>query len=531
MPSSTSSQKVIPGLLSPKIKKELGNCLLYTFFWGLLAHAYGFLHDTFSHDSLNALYADAVEEGWKIQIGRIFVPAYRALTRGAIAMPWLIGFLSLVWIALTVFLIIKIFKVRDKLTIFMIAGVFATNVTVSAGAATYIYELDINMFALLLSAFAVFLWYRYQWGFLPGAVVLTLSLGLYQTYFTVSITLILFACIMDLLNQEPFQKVVLHGLKGVGMLLLGTGLYLVLLPLFGQLAGVSLDTGTYNSMISLSSLFQISTLDHISETYLYWLKSYTAFTISRYQIHIMAAIHVLLAAVLFLCVLSAILKKQIHVKEKILILVLGMLIPLGIDLVYILSGGVVHYLMKFSFWLIYLLAFLLINWCVDHDFSPKWSILLRCLRGLVFLLIAFILWANVQTANALYLKKDLEQGATLSLMTRIVYRMEATEGYIPGETPIVFIGVNSQINPLPGFDYCCNITGADSSQVIVQATSTYYYNVYEAYFKYVLQNPAVMGNDEIWTSLQTDSRVADMPSYPAVGCIRFIDGILVVKVS
>lgn len=61
-------------------------------------------------------------------------------------------------------------------------------------------------------------------------------------------------------------------------------------------------------------------------------------------------------------------------------------------------------------------------------------------------LIAALVWGNIQTANALYLKKDLERQATLSRMTELCLRLDQTEGYVPGETPVVFIG-------LPSFAY------------------------------------------------------------------------------
>ena len=43
-------------------------------------------------------------------------------------------------------------------------------------------------------------------------------------------------------------------------------------------------------------------------------------------------------------------------------------------------------------------------------------------------------------ANQIYLKKDLEYDTTLSVMTRVVDRIEQVEGYIPGETPVKFLG-------------------------------------------------------------------------------------------
>ncbi len=525
-------QKELFKLNSPDIKQDLQFSLLYTFFWGLLAHAYGFLHDAFSHDSLNALYAGAIEETWKIQIGRVFVPAYRAITRGPIALPWLIGLLSLLWISFAVFIIVRLFHVNNKATILLIAGVFATNITVIAGAATYIYELDINMFALFLSTLAVYLWRQYRWGFLPGALFITITLGLYQAYFSVSVVLILFVFMMDLLNAVSFKLVLQRIIKVIGMVFGGAALYLVALSLFNKLTGASMNTGTYNSVASVSSLFQSSALDYFVPTYLYWIKSYFSLSVSRYPSYFAFAIHVMLAAIVSLFLLSILLEKKMHTARKVFLLVLGVFIPLGMDLFYIVSRGMVHTLMTFSFWLVYLLVLLFVNWRVDHGISQKWPALWKYIRGCAFFLIAIIILSNVQIANTIYLKKDLEQSATLSLMTRVVYRMEETNGYVPGETPVVFIGVSDQINSsMPGFDSYNKIMGAGLSQAITQSTSTYYFNIYEAYFKYVLKNPAIMADDKVWTSYQTDREAIEMPCFPASGCTKIEDGVLLVKMS
>nr|WP_072515135.1 hypothetical protein [Ndongobacter massiliensis] len=69
--------------------------LLFTFFWGLLAHAYGFLNGFFTHDGLNALIADSTEELWKVELGRFLVPVYRQLVRSAVTTPWVIGVIGL----------------------------------------------------------------------------------------------------------------------------------------------------------------------------------------------------------------------------------------------------------------------------------------------------------------------------------------------------------------------------------------------------------------------------------------------------
>ena len=94
-------------------RKLLGWCLLFTFGWGLLAHAYGFLHDSFSHDVLNALVADNVETYWKMQLGRFSAVLYRRIIRGPVTMPWLLGLLALLWTALALFLTAKLLRIRS----------------------------------------------------------------------------------------------------------------------------------------------------------------------------------------------------------------------------------------------------------------------------------------------------------------------------------------------------------------------------------------------------------------------------------
>ena len=182
-------------------------CLLLTFIWGLIAHAYVFFQDSFSHDSLNALYSNNIESIWKIQLGRILVPIYRALTRGAFTLPWLVGCLALLWIGISAYFVIRIFSIRSKPLIALIVGILATNLTVSSNAASYIHDFDVDMFALLMSTVAAYLWKQNTWQYLLlGTIALTASLCLYQSYVSVTIALIMIVSIFALLNKKALQR-------------------------------------------------------------------------------------------------------------------------------------------------------------------------------------------------------------------------------------------------------------------------------------------------------------------------------------
>ena len=131
-----------------------------------------------------------------------------------------------------------------------------------------------------------------------------------------------------------------------------------------------------------------------------------------------------------------------------------------------------------------------------------------------------------------YVKKDLEQEATLSLMTRVLGRIEAEPDYVPGETPLVFVGADQTLYPqIYGFEAYYDITGAEYPSAVPYSECFYYYNAYKAYFRYVLNTRAKMADTASWRALQSDERVQAMPAYPAQGCLKDVDGVLVVKLG
>ena len=138
-------------------ERLLKQSFLYTFVIGLVAHGYCFLNLLVSHDSLNDFY---VSDQWeRAGFGRIFYSIYISLTRGRIVLPWFIGVLTLCWIAVAVYLIAKLFGIKKCGLIFLISGICVTNPTVYTLAATYIHDLDADMFAMLLSVSAVYCWH------------------------------------------------------------------------------------------------------------------------------------------------------------------------------------------------------------------------------------------------------------------------------------------------------------------------------------------------------------------------------------
>ena len=503
-------------------KQQLYLALAATFMIGLWTHGYGFLHDSFSKDSLSEFYGASGGSAWKIQLGRVIVPIYRQIFRTELTLPWMVGLLSLLWIGLSVYLVTRLFRIQSKLSTVLIAAIFTANITVAATAATYSHDYDCDMFALLCSACAVYCWKELRLGWLLGAVFVALSLGIYQSYISVAITLVLFICILNLLDGETFLTVMKNGLKAVGMLLLGGVVYFFLMKSVLASTGITLASGDTNS---LDSALTLSVKEIIYLTVYAYLDCASRLldVVSPYPAELIKGITLVLMVFCGGILVWGLCNRRVGWLEKILCAGLVALIPLGMNLIYIPTHGIVHDLMVYAIWLFYLLVLLLADWFVRNK-----TVSGRLPKLLVPILLAVILYGNLQTANVLYLKKHMEQDSYLSMMTRIVYRMEASGEYEPGVTPVVFVGAPAGMHDnIPGFERYSRITGSDNA-VVANTNEDYRLR---AYFDTVLNIPVVIPSGDIYNGMKTDPRVADMPVYPEDGCIALLDGILVVKLS
>ena len=147
---------------------------------------------------------------------------------------------------------------------------------------------------------------------------------------------------------------------------------------------------------------------------------------------------------------------------------------------------------------------------------------------MVAFLVALILYGNVQFANGMYLKKDLEQGAYMSYMTRVVDRIEEHEEYIAGETSLCFVGTPENLYYSPnGFDEYSEVIGMKRA-VIPRADER---RRYDMLFGYLLGVPVKLAEEDIWDSLQNDEEVSQMPIYPDSGSLKMIGDVLVIKLG
>lgn len=494
-------------------KNRLRTIFLATLAFGLIAHGYGFLNFTISHDSLNEFwlfqqigYFDGTATQWKISLGRFVVPIYQLLFRGQTVAPWFSGMLALLWTALAVWATACLFDIRERWLLIFTCGIFTVNLSVAALTATFLHDLDADLFAVLAAVCAVLFWKRGTWRQLFAIPMLVIVLGIYQSMISVYISFVIFLCILRLADGDQVKAVFPDGLRAIGLMAAGGILYLLLSKAACALCGLSLtgqENGLANMLDGSSGILSL-----LAATFTSWL---SLFALEPPRINgVFNGLLFLTALVLVVDILRS---KQLPAANKALLLLLGILLPFGANVAAFLNNGQVHLLMLYAAWLLYLLILLLCRRVSGK--KPKTAFLCCVLIGL-------ILFSNIRFANALYTRKDQERQATLSLMTRVTDRMEQIEGYVPGETEVAILGAPN-VAPLSGYGQTYEITGAIFSSPITTE------DFYAAYFATVLQTPIRLCDSQRRDVLAAQAQA--FPAFPAADCIRWIDGTLVIRLS
>lgn len=185
-----------------KIKKEYKIAFFATLILALLIHIYKFTNTLPNHDSVYNYYSDQNVLGsgrWALSLA-CGISSYFDL-------PWVNGFLSCIFIALTVAVIVALFQIKNPVVIALTGGLLAAS-PATTETLFFLFTADGYMLAMLLAALAV--WFsrieeKRKTRHALSAVCICVACGIYQAY--VSFALILAVCyLIDVLLQNKHDK-------------------------------------------------------------------------------------------------------------------------------------------------------------------------------------------------------------------------------------------------------------------------------------------------------------------------------------
>lgn len=502
------------GLNWAETKRLFCTVAVFTLVFSLIAHGFLFTNEFFSHDSTFVLnYGDS--QSFYTSVGRMLIPYYEAL-KGSVPLPWLICLLFLIYITLANLFLVHLLELRSKAGIAVVCGLTCSNTALTLTGATYIYCFDEYALALLLAVLGAWFLCRREGGWLLGTVCVTASLAFYQPYFTLAAGLCFFAVIRQLLKNESALKALWNGIRLLALLAAGFLLYYLWWNLQCRMLGIDMARAS-ESLLSAGLSALPSLLYHAYVSYLTFLRQPPALFG-----HLLMTVHILLLFLLAVKVFSCLADRTLRRGSKLLLMLLLLLTPLVCNSAYLLLVGNNHELTTYAQGLIYLLPLCFLDTPAVPRKHFHWNN--RRYRIAVVALLGIVLWNNVTFSNQAYIKKDMEKSATLTLMSRVLDRIESTEGYVPGETEIAVVGRLDWNSFLNHGRYGYEVIQKNIGMGIDYSIS---YS-FERYISQYLNYPALFTDPAPFEELE---EVQNMPALPDTGAIRMIDGVVVVKLS
>ncbi len=487
---------------------------------GLATHLYVFTNKFTNHDDLDQMFFAS----YGTQSGRWLLP-FALRMDGEFSMPWLIGVLSILCLAGVACFTAAVFRVRRPFGCIVTAAVVTAFPTVASTFA-YMFTAYSYFLGLLLAAFGAYAAVKWGWpGAALGAVSITLSLGIYQSYFPVAAVMLVGALLLDVLDGDrPFRALFLQGLRYVAALAAPMAAYLVLARLTTRDTGLADYHGISDmGQIALRDIPKLVVRGY-DKCLSFFLKNDLGwhFRFLKYGFVILVLCCVALAVLLLR-------KRRLAPAHIALAVALVAVYPLAGALIYVMvPSGYVHGVMIYGFAYMLILPVALVEYTEDQLEAGDGLQLQAAAAWIILLTVSLTAYSYAVTDNSAYLKADLGMRQCVAYSNRIIERAESCEGYRPGMDLVLLGSITEDqwLSPTPELD------GVDVTGILdLRGLRTSW--TYDRFLRYYL---GYVGN--IYTSFHKQSypygamdEVKAMPCYPQDGSVRVIGDAVVVKLN
>jgi len=505
----------------------LKKCFIWSFVFGIAAHGFCFFNTLFNHDSTMIYLSD---DEWKASLGRYVDPIYR-IFRSRYSAPWLTGLLAISFLALSAYLIARMFNIQRSGFIVCICGLITTNYSLIFTNAFCIHDTDSYMFAILLTIASAFCITglkanKYVRIILSG-IALAASMAIYQAYVTFPFAIILIYIVLLMLNDSDFKIILNLVLESAAAYITGAVLYIIGLKLYTGLTDIELANSGHNSITGVFSFENWHFISSTQNTYKLFYEYF--FEIGKYNRFVMVPFNILIICTIVAIIVISLIRKPVRIYYTVLIALICLIYPIVLSALCVISTDLGH-LMKFQFFSVYLFAIVLIIYFLDNNFIAIGKVS-KYLSIASLVIIFYIVYNNIAFANGLYLSKVLEYQTTRELMTRVIDDIEKQDGFEPGKTKVLFVGspyTSTYYNtPRSGYG---QMGGQGIAGLELYTSVTGYYTYYD-FIKEIMNEQLVIGSSEEAITISTDPRVVQMPVYPLNGSVSTLDETVVVKFS
>lgn len=503
-------------------EKQLGKTPEFAAFvaavvYGFLVHSFAFNNILHNHDNIASQpggYGMGVDMGrWVLEFfGRFMDKAGLNYN-----LPSVNGMVYIVILAMAAAVMISALKIRSHVSAVIIGALFVAFPTVTT---TMIYRYTAFFYGVstLLAVLAVWVLGRFRWSVAVSAVLIGISMGIYQAYAPLTIGLMVLQLILlGLEGSMDGKKLVIRGLWDCLALVLGLGLYFAGMKLTNAFFGIGLVE--YQGISTMGNL----TVSQLPRVALNALKAVCCLPLRDYcgvaNRALMRISYLLLGICSAAVVLWIFVKKIRNPFTCVIIALLCIAFLLAVGFIEVMvPDGWVYTLMVYSFVLLAIapLAYL------EHLPREKKNHVTQIARKAICLLAVVLVlfygyYANVNYTAVYFVGEQID-----NYLSGVVVKATMTEGYTTDKQWAILGDVQDPLFGCP-WDEEITYTGLGFTQYILNQYSQG--DWIENYIGYDLP----MASEEAKLELVATEEVKAMPCYPDAGSIRIVGDTVVVK--
>lgn len=498
------------------IKKQHTIVFAATILCGFAAHGYMFFNKLSWHDDMNAI----LDTGATYTSGRWFAGILGECVErylGNVSVPWFNGLFSLLFLAAGNVFLVEIFHLKRNMSCILLGGMMAV---FPSWVSTYGYMYKAVYYAIaillaILGAYFVCMARKIWHGVLGGAICICLSLGIYQTYLPLTVTILLIAFLNNIIEmpESSLQEYIKKGIADLVMIASGIIFYLSINKMFLSLKHMVLtDYQNINQMGRTNIKMLINGIRTAWKEFMLPTQRGSMYMQSVGMVYY--AVLILTIGFLGWHVMHCWRKNRVAV-----LFLLGTVLcfPIGMNLLYLMGDiPAIHGVMMLTKVMVFILPIVLVERMETDKWKPKKYGMLLMNILLVYVGIFYIHFANV-----CYLQAEFRQKEVISWMNALIARIQSEEGYRM-DLPIAYLNSEGQRHMEPATTWTLmEIPGVEIGP---------YDNSFSAW-KTGLVRWCGFQHDEITdiSEIEMLPEVQEMTSYPDAGSVRIIDGVIIVK--
>lgn len=480
----------------------------------MLFNKYSFHDDAIAFNNLGSTYGFG---RWMLGLMNEYLPVVFGSRH--ISVPLLNGLFSVFFIALMIFLISDMIRIRSRLLIILLVGVFVSFPAVTSTFA-FMFTAPYYFFGTFIGVLGAYIFYSKKTVItgLICSVLMACSTGIYQANISVSLCTLLLFMIHEIMESiSDWKDLISLVWKNAALCVGFMAEYLIMNKMFLASKGAVLSD--YKGVSNYGRTSIIGYLKRIYNAYREFFAPVpnlyrTMYHYSARNAHIILVLIVLILAVLLLKRLYFINKAKCFGTLSVIAV-----FPLAAYLIYVMVDiSEIHSVMTFGEVFTLLLAVWILE-RVDEQNKPE-----NLMKNVSVFLIAAIVFLNVRLSNICYLKAELLKSQTVSYYTTLITQIKSTEGY-SDELPVVYIGDETK------------------EDLSFKGTERYFdtLSVLPYSWNSIIDNYTWRETMRLWCGY--DPKLGDkqlfesrkdvelMPCYPESGSIQIIDGTVIVKFS